>query len=89
MNLLSELEYYKRLWAAAVPSVIETPPDQTFMLWMSSVSRAGLEHAIRKTGRKMLTNLSNGVRLVEHAAPRYCSSIVGRWVMKGENNENH
>ena len=76
---LAELEYFKRLWTACVPPSIETPPDPTFMVWITSVSRQGLQHAITKTGRRMLNNLSQGVPLVENAAAKYCSSLVGQW----------
>lgn len=76
---LEELKYFKRLWRASVPPHIEVPPDQTFMLWITTVSRRGLQHSIIKTGRRMMSNLNQGLTLVEHAAPKYCSSLVAQW----------
>jgi hypothetical protein len=76
---LAELEYFTRLWKACVPAVIDTPQDPVFMIWIATVPRQGLQHAITKTGRKMVANIAQNITIEKFAAEKYCSSLVGYW----------
>jgi hypothetical protein len=78
MTTLDLIKTAKDLWRVAMPPSIEMPDDHVFFIWVSSHPLDDVELAITKSGRKMSNNIRFGVTLVDNAAERYCSSILGR-----------
>jgi hypothetical protein len=89
----------KALWRVAMPPSIEMPDDHVFFIWVSGHQFDDVELAITKSGRKMSNNIRFRITLVDKAAERYCSSILGRRaamrrervksVARGSNSNDH
>jgi hypothetical protein len=66
-----------QLWKNIMPLSIPLPSTQTFFLWLTAHEQKFVQTAIIQTAKKMATNIYQGRPLVENAAPRYVSSILG------------